>query len=65
MKDVDRRPEQIVEVGLQPGVLKGRGQGVEDVGDGAADVALLRQGPRVGLVLERAVAEELKFVEQG
>lgn len=37
MEQVDRRPEQIVEVRLKPRAVQGRNQGVEDVRDRAGD----------------------------
>jgi hypothetical protein len=44
VEDVDGRPEQIVEVGFEAGVGHRGDQGVEDVGDGAFDDAVFRQG---------------------
>ena len=63
VEEVDRRPEQIFEVGFEAGVGQGCNQGVEDVGDGAGDRARFGQWPRVGFVLEGAVAVELEFGE--
>src|SRR3546814_2006335 len=51
MEEVDGRPEQIVEIGLEAGVLQGDDQRIEDVGDGAGDGVPLGQRPRVDFVL--------------
>ena len=61
VEEIDGRPEQIVEVGLEAGVGQGGDQGIEDVGDGAGEHVAFRQRPRVGLVLEGTVAVELEF----
>ena len=55
--------EQVVEVGFEAGVTQRRDQGIEDVGDGATDDAILGQRSRVGLVLEGAVAMEPELGE--
>ena len=62
-KRLTRRPQQLFEVGFEAGVAQCRDQGVENVGDGARDRLGLRQRPRVGFVLEGAIAVELEFVE--
>jgi hypothetical protein len=41
---IDGRPEEIVEVGIEARIGHGGDQGVEDVGDGAFDDAVFRQG---------------------
>ena len=63
VEEVDGRPEQILEVGFEAGIAQGRDEGVEDVGDGASDGAGFGQRPRVGLVLEGAIAVKLQFVQ--
>jgi hypothetical protein len=63
VEDVDRRPEEIVEVGLEAGVLQGEDQGVEDVGDGAGDMVALRKRSGIGLIREGTVAVKLEFAE--
>ena len=63
MEDVDGRPEEIVEVGLEAGVFQGDDQGVEDIGDGAGDVVSFGQRPSVGFVREGTVAIKLKLGE--
>ena len=42
MEQVDGRPEQILEVRLEPGVAQGGNQGVEDIGDCASRSSCLR-----------------------
>ena len=63
MEEVDGRPEQILEVRLEPGVVQGGDQGVEDVGDRASDHLAFGQRSRIGLVVEWTVAKELQFAE--
>ena len=62
VEEIDGRPQQVFEVGLEAGVAQGRDQGVEDVSDDACDGAGFGQRPRVRLVLEGAIAVELEFV---
>ena len=40
VEEIDGRPEQILEVGFEPGVVQRGDQGVEDVGDCASDIIL-------------------------
>ena len=63
VEDVDRRPQQVFEVGFEAGVTQRHHQGVEDVGHRAGDDLCVGHRPRVGFVLERAVAVELEFGE--
>ena len=63
MEQVAGRPEQILQVGLEAGVVQGRHEGVEDVGDGTGNDVALRERPDVWLVLKRAPAVELQFCE--
>ena len=63
VEEVDRRPEQVVEVGFEARVGERRDQGVEDVGDGAGDGVGFGQRPWIGLVLEGTVAIELELGE--
>ena len=44
VEEVDRRPQQLVEVGLEPSVAQRRDEGVEDVGERALDPMFLGQG---------------------
>jgi len=48
VEEVHLAPEQVFEVGLEARVLKGRDQGVEDVGEGSGDVAVFGERPGVG-----------------
>ena len=63
VEEIDGRPEQVFEVGFEAGVRQGDDEGVEDVGDGAGDALGFGQWPRVGFVLEGAIAVELEFGE--
>jgi hypothetical protein len=63
VEEVDRRPEQVLEVRFETSVVQGRDQGVEDVCDGAGDGIAFGKPSRIGLVLEGAVAIELKLVQ--
>ena len=54
---------KILEVGFEAGVAQGRHERVEDVSDGADDVARFGERPRIGLVLKRTIAVELQFGE--
>ena len=64
VEEIDGRPEQVLEVGLEPRIAEGRDQGVEDVGEGAGDGVAFGKRPRIGLVVEGAVAIELKLAEE-
>jgi len=64
MEEINGRPEQFVEVGLEAGVAQRCDQGVEDVGDGASDGIAFGKRPWVGFILERTVAVELEFGEE-
>jgi len=61
VEEIDRRPQQVLEVGFEAGVTERRDQRVEDVGHSAADGVGFRQGPGVGLVLEGTMAIELEL----
>ncbi len=63
VEDVDRRPQQVFEVGFEAGITQRHRQCVEDVGHRAGDDLGVGHWPRVGFVLERAVAVELEFGE--
>ncbi len=63
VEQVDRRPEQIVEIRFQPRIGKRADQRIEDVGDGASDAVALGQRARIGFVLEWSEAVELQLVE--
>ena len=61
MEEIDRGPEQVLEIGLKPGVGQRGDKSIEDVGQSCLDGAVLGQRARIGLVLARAVAEERKL----
>ena len=63
MESVDHRPEQVVQVRFEARISECAGECVEDIGDGASDLVAVGRGPRVGLVVERLVPEELKLSE--
>src|SRR3546814_9957975 len=64
VEDVAECPEQIFEIGLEPGILQRGDQRVEHVGDRAAGDPRFGQRTRIGFVVERAVTVEGKLVEQ-
>ena len=64
VEEIDRGPEEVVEVGLEARLRQRRDEGVENVGDRSGGGAGFRQGPRVGFVGEGAIAEELQFAEK-
>ena len=61
VEEVDGRPKQVLEVGLETRVSKGGDQGVEDVRDGAADNLGFGRRSRVGLVRGWMIAVKLKL----
>ena len=63
MEQIDGRPQQFLEVRFEPCGAQRRDQGVEDVGDRNGDYLALGKRPRVGLVAEWSVAEELQFAK--
>jgi len=63
VEEIDRGPQQALELGLEARVTERCDQGVKDVGDGTRDDAGFRERPRVGLILERTVTMELQLGE--
>ena len=63
VEEIDRGPQQVLEIGLEARVTERRDQGVEDVGHGAGDGVGFGQRPGVGLVLEGTMAIELELGE--
>ena len=61
VEEIDGRPQQDLEVGFETGVAQGRHERVEDVSDGANDVARFGERPRFELVLKRTIAVQLQF----
>ena len=64
VEEVDRGPEEVVEVWLEARVRQRRNEGVKNVGDRAGGETGFRQGPGVRLVGEGAIAEELQFAQE-
>jgi hypothetical protein len=64
VEQIDRRPQEVGEVGFETRVRQRRNQRVEDVGDRAGDDVGFGQRPRVWLVLEWTVAIELQLGEE-
>ena len=56
VEEVDRRPEERVEIGLEPRVGEGRDERVEDVGDGGGRDARLGHGAWIGVAVERSMS---------
>jgi hypothetical protein len=63
MEEIDGRPEQILEVRLEPCVAQRGDQGVEDIGDCACDDLALGERSGIRLVVEWTVAKELQFAQ--
>ena len=63
VEEIDSRPEQVLEVGLEASVAQCGDEGVEDVGEGACTGLRERQWPRIGFVLARPIAIKLKLGE--
>jgi hypothetical protein len=63
VEEVDGRPEEIGEIGFEPRVFQGRDQGVEDVGDGAAQDPCVGKRSWIRIVLKGSIAVELKFLQ--
>jgi hypothetical protein len=61
VEEIDRGPQQALEIGLEARITERRDQGVEDVCDRAADDIDFRQRSRVGLVLKGTIAIELEL----
>ena len=62
VEEIDGRPQQVFEIGLEPGVAEHAGEGFEDRRQGRRWIdRLVGQRPRVRLVLVRAMAVHLQF----
>src|SRR5258705_12253528 len=64
MEEIDGRPEQVLQVRLEPGVVQGGDEGVEDIGHGASDHLTFGHRSGIGLVVEGTIAKELQFAEE-
>src|SRR5260370_335575 len=63
MEQIDGRPQQLLEIGLETSITERRDERIEDVDDGAGDSSGCRQRSGVGIVLERTVAINLELGE--
>jgi hypothetical protein len=63
VEEVDRRPQQVVEILLEACLTQRRDQRVEDVGDSASDYIGFGQWPLVGLALEGTVTVKFELGE--
>ena len=63
VKEVDGRPEKIVEVGFEARVFHAGNKCIEDVGNGACDTVAFGQRAGIGFILEGAVAVKLEFLQ--
>ena len=63
VEHIDRGPQQVFEIGFEARVSQRGDQGVEDVGEGDAELVFVGERSRVGVVLKGTVAVELEFGE--
>ena len=63
VEEIDGGPEQVFEIRFEARVTQGRDESVDDVGDGSGHGIAFGKRPWIGFVLKRAVAIELKLVE--
>ncbi len=63
VEEIDRRPEQVLEVRFKTCVGQRCDEGIEDVGDRAANKASFGERPRIRFRLVGAVAMELELGE--
>ena len=63
MEQIDRTPQQLLEVWFKACVGHRHQESVEDVGDAGRDDPAFGKGTRVGFVLKRAVAVELQLLK--
>src|SRR6266850_3214653 len=63
MEEIDGRPKQVLQVRLEPGVVQGGDEGVEDIGHGASDHLTFGHRSGIGLVVEGTIAKELQFAQ--
>jgi hypothetical protein len=61
VEDVGEGPEQVVEIGFEPGVAEHAGEGLDDPGEAGPDHLVVGQRAGIGLVLMRTVAVHLQF----
>src|SRR3546814_12977064 len=59
MKNIDEIPEEVVEIGLDAGILQASGKRIEHVSDRTGGKSRIGQWARIGLVVERPQSKEL------
>ena len=64
MEDVGERPQQVIEIVLEPGVRQDGGEVINDGGESGTDGFGFGQRARIGFVPAGPVAIEGQFVEQ-
>ena len=64
VEKIDRRPEERVEIGLEPRIGESGDERVKDGGDGGRCDARLRHRAWIGVAFERSMSVKLKLVEQ-
>jgi hypothetical protein len=63
MEVVHGRPEQVLEIGLQPSVYQRRNEGVKNVDKRSSDGVLIGEGARIRFILMPMIAVDLQFVD--
>ena len=63
VKEIDGRPQEIVEVGFEARVFHAGNQCIEDVRDGTCNTVAFGQWSGIGFILEGSVAVELKLLQ--
>jgi hypothetical protein len=61
VEEIDGRPEQAFEIGLNPRVRERCDKGIEDIRDGAGDAITFGQWPHVGFVCAGMITVQLKL----
>src|SRR3546814_11577839 len=61
---IDEIPEEVVEIGLDAGILQASGKRIEHVSDRTGGKSRIRQWARIGLVVERTISTELHLLKK-
>src|SRR3546814_9727695 len=64
MKNSDESPEEVVEIGLDAGILQASGKRIEHVSDRTGGKSRIGQWARIGLVVERTISKELHLLKK-
>src|SRR3546814_11945312 len=64
MKNIDEIPEEVVEIGLDAGILQAFGKRIEHVSDRTGGKSRIGQWARIGLVVERTISKELHLLKK-